>query len=316
MDSPLLSVCLITYNQAPYIRQAIDSILMQNISFSWELIIADDFSVDGTRETAASYASEYPGLIKLILQKKNVGATLNWIELMCTASGKYIAYLEGDDFWTESDKLQKSVDFLEQNPSYSLVCTDYGVMDQSTGRVTENYLRRNYDLTTEKDVLLREYMFSRHAIRSLTAVMRGSDVRAYFGETDSRITHSSAAGDLPLWLFIMSISKVRFLPISTAMYRVNPGTGSRPESIHKRKQFRDGICEILEYYIDKNNLPDRFRRKLKLQRTIDAMEYYRDTGDRTKMWKSFFSLGLRGFTSRRALAIIVARGSNKQNSEN
>jgi hypothetical protein len=140
--------------------------------------------------------------------------------------------------------------------------------------------------------------------------MRGSEVRAYFGETDTRITNSSAAGDLPLWLFIMSISKVRFLPISTAMYRVNPGTGSRPESIHKRKQFRDGICEILEYYIDKNNLPDRFRRKLKLQRTIDAMEYYRDTGDRTMMWKSFLSLGLRGFTSRRALAIIVARGSN------
>ncbi len=119
-SKPLLTVCLITYNQAQYLKEAIDSILMQQVNFAWELVIADDCSTDGTREILLDYKKRFPKLIKLILQKNNVGAEKNWHKLISYPKSKYLAYLEGDDYWTDSDKLQSQIDFLEKNPSYEL----------------------------------------------------------------------------------------------------------------------------------------------------------------------------------------------------
>ena len=124
MDVPLLSVCLLTYNHNKFIRQAIDGILMQKVNFTWELIIADDFSTDGTREIVIEYKQKYPDFIKLILQEKNVGAIQNFLDLLITPKFKYIAFLEGDDYWIDPLKLQKQVDFLEENPDYSLCFHD------------------------------------------------------------------------------------------------------------------------------------------------------------------------------------------------
>ena len=120
IDIPLISVCLITYNHVKYIREAIQGVLVQKIDFECEIIIADDFSTDGTTAIVLNYKEKYPDLIKLILQKKNVGATQNFIDLISTPQSKYIAYLDGDDYWTDPLKLQKQVDFMEANKNASL----------------------------------------------------------------------------------------------------------------------------------------------------------------------------------------------------
>jgi len=120
METPLLSVCLITYNHEKFIRQAIEGILMQEVNFKWELIIADDFSTDKTREIILEYKKQYPDFIKLIFQEKNVGPAKNWLDLISAPKSKYIAYLEGDDYWTDSLKLQKQVDFLDKNKDYNI----------------------------------------------------------------------------------------------------------------------------------------------------------------------------------------------------
>ena len=126
MEAPLLSVCLITYNHNKYIREAIESILMQKVNFTWELIIADDFSTDGTREIVLEYKEKYPDFIKLILQEKNVGATRNWIDLIIAPKSKYIAYFEGDDYWTNPYKLQKQRDFIYRIIS-NAISTNLGI---------------------------------------------------------------------------------------------------------------------------------------------------------------------------------------------
>lgn len=120
MSKPQLAVCLITYNQVKYIKEAIDSVLAQETNFDWELVIADDYSTDGTREIIEDYKRQFPDRIKLILQKKNVGAERNWLDLINYPKSKYIAYLEGDDYWTDENKLQQQVDFLEKNDKYAL----------------------------------------------------------------------------------------------------------------------------------------------------------------------------------------------------
>lgn len=118
--NPLISCCIITYNHAPFIKQAIESVLHQKHPYTFEIIIADDCSTDGTSDMVRSYAQQYPAIIKAIIQPVNVGPAKNFMDLLVAASGKYIAYLEGDDYWNDELKLEKQTGFLENNPDYSI----------------------------------------------------------------------------------------------------------------------------------------------------------------------------------------------------
>lgn len=117
---PLVSIVCITYNHEPYLRQALEGFLMQKVNFPLEIILAEDCSTDGTRKICEEYVAKYPALIHYIYRDHNVGYNENEYEAMCAAKGKYVAYCEGDDYWTDSHKLQKQVDFLENHPEYTV----------------------------------------------------------------------------------------------------------------------------------------------------------------------------------------------------
>ncbi|WP_087346230.1 glycosyltransferase family 2 protein [Flavonifractor sp. An306] len=113
-----ISVIVLTYNHEKYIRQALDSILMQDTAFRYEILIGDDASTDHTVKIIIEYASKYPDIIVPFLRKKNIGATKNLYDLLTRAKGDYIANLEGDDFWTDDQKLQLQTEWLEEHPEY------------------------------------------------------------------------------------------------------------------------------------------------------------------------------------------------------
>ena len=112
---PIVSICMITYNHGEFLKDAIDGVLMQKTNFPFELIIGDDCSKDNSREICIEYKNKYPDIIKLRLPEKNLGALPNFCENLLSCKGKYIALCEGDDYWTNPDKLQKQVDYLESN---------------------------------------------------------------------------------------------------------------------------------------------------------------------------------------------------------
>ena len=123
-DVPLVSICCITYNHAPYIRQCLDGFLMQKTDFKYEIVIHDDCSTDGTTEIIKEYASKYPDIFVPLYEDENQysrgvrGIYRKFV--FPKVKGKYIALCEGDDYWIDENKLQMQVDFLEKNPEYTM----------------------------------------------------------------------------------------------------------------------------------------------------------------------------------------------------
>ncbi|MDB4925229.1 glycosyltransferase family 2 protein [Mucilaginibacter sp.] len=125
----IVSVCCITYNHKQFIAQSIEGFLMQKTNFPFEIVIGDDCSTDGAADVIKEYKEKYPDKIKLTSGNKNVGAHENMRNIVEACVGKYIALCDGDDFWTDPYKLQKQVDFLEQNPGYVICCHYTRVID-------------------------------------------------------------------------------------------------------------------------------------------------------------------------------------------
>lgn len=132
IDDIKVSVIVLTYNHEKYIKQALDSILMQQVDFKYEILVGDDASTDGTREILKRYEQKYPEIIKLFLNKENLGASRNSYNMLMFAKGKYLATCEGDDYWTDIDKLKIQVEFLEKNKSF-IGCTHKTVVIDEYG---------------------------------------------------------------------------------------------------------------------------------------------------------------------------------------
>ena len=119
-SEPTVSVLCITYNQEEYLRDTLNGFINQKTKFSYEVIISDDCSTDKTKNIIMEYAKNYPNIIKQFFRKKNIGSMKNFIETYNKCKGKYIALCDGDDCWTSPEKLQKQVDFLENNQDFAM----------------------------------------------------------------------------------------------------------------------------------------------------------------------------------------------------
>ncbi|MBQ0033269.1 MAG: glycosyltransferase, partial [bacterium] len=117
----LVTTMVTTYNHAPYLRMALDNAVCQFGMFKSEILISDDGSTDGTRDIVSEYAERFPDLVRDISSNCNLGISANMKKCFEKASGKYIAVLEGDDYWVNPYKLKKQVAFLEANPDCSMV---------------------------------------------------------------------------------------------------------------------------------------------------------------------------------------------------
>lgn len=140
LRKPRVSVCMITYNHEPFIAQAIEGVVMQQTPWPFELVIGEDCSTDGTRAIAEAYANQYPGVIRLLPSTTNLGAQANGHRTLQACQGEYLAFCEGDDYWTDCSKLAKQVAFLDDHPDYALCYHNYRV------------LRRNDDGEMEEHV--------------------------------------------------------------------------------------------------------------------------------------------------------------------
>lgn len=160
----ILSVCIRTYNQERFVAEALDGVLMQKTSFQFEIIVSDDCSTDGTRDILLEYQREYPDKIRLILGEENVGGPRNLRRVIEASTAKYITCLDGDDYYTDQYKLQKQVDFLEENEKYAACFHNVVIVNEKTG-ARSLFLPLDFqEVVDAKDVISKKWFLPIHSV--------------------------------------------------------------------------------------------------------------------------------------------------------
>jgi len=154
-EVPMVSVVTTAFNIEKFLPEAIESVLNQQTNFKVEMLIGEDCSTDNTRQIALDYQSRYPEIIKVLLPKQNQGITPNCIATHNACRGKYIALLDGDDYWISADKLQKQIEFLESNSEYS------GSAHQSIVIYEDSEVRHNFSEEKDNDYLVEDTISNR-----------------------------------------------------------------------------------------------------------------------------------------------------------
>ena len=217
-----VSICCITYNHAPFIKQALDSFLMQKTNFPFEVIVHDDASTDGTADIIREYQKKYPQIIKAILQTENQwskGINIEERFLWPKISGQYVALNEGDDYWTDENKLQRQVDFLDANPDFTICFHPVKVIwednSQPNSIFPSNRFRFNKTILDINDLLKHNF------IQTNSVVYRWQ----FYGNNAEKIIIPE--GILPTDYFLHLLhakrGKIGFLPDVMAVYRKHSG---------------------------------------------------------------------------------------------
>lgn len=215
---PKVSVFMMAYNHAPYIAQALESVLAQETDFSVELVVGEDNSSDGTRAIVAEYAQRYPTRIRALLHETNIGAHRNQIAVFAACTGEYMAMIEGDDYWTDPLKLQKQVNFLDKNPDYALCFHNVLVVSKATEGILYNPPTQ-LATTTALNLAVRNY------IATVSCVLRRSFA------TMPDWFERAPAGDYSLHMMHARYGKIGYLPDVMAVYREHEQSSWQSKSV-------------------------------------------------------------------------------------
>jgi glycosyltransferase involved in cell wall biosynthesis len=216
IPEPMVTVRTSTYQHAAYIRECIEGVLMQQTTFPFEYIIGEDFSTDGTREIVFEYAKKYPDKIRVITAGYNVGMKANGRRCTRASRGKYIALCEGDDYWTDPLKLQRQVDFLEDNPEYTMCCHASFMKYENNPEKSLEVHAADSDKTFSIDYFLEPG--SKNIFRTESIVFRSELAKSLPDWFCNMLV-----GDYPLFLILAHHGKIQYFDQVMSVYRKHDG---------------------------------------------------------------------------------------------
>ena len=227
---------MITFNQEKFIAQAIESALMQHANFKYEIVIGEDCSTDRTRDIVWEYQEKYADRIKLLLQSENVGMHKNFVDTYYACRGKYIAILDGDDYWTDPYKLQKQVDFLENNPDFSICFHNMQIIYENEPRLNRISNKNQNEITTINTLACGNYIYTASCVFRNNFII----LPDWF--------YQCPVGDYPLHLLNAQYGKIKFVNEVMGVYRIHQeGTWGDTSMVHQREKW----LEMLELIRDK-----------------------------------------------------------------
>lgn len=263
-NEPKVSVLMIAYNHEKYIAQAIESVLMQKTDFPYELIVGEDCSTDGTREIVREYSRKYPGIVRALLGERNIGVRENSRQVFSASLGKYIALLEGDDYWTSPRKLQIQADLLDAHPETSL-CGHPCVW--------------HYEDGSQPDTLVPDLPAGFYGVENLLRGDRLSTCSVMFRRAVEDFTPECyrhlAMGDLPLFVELALRGNICLVKETMGVYRIHAGGIWSGKAVLQRE--RECLAVFQAFY---DRLDAKYRPLL-----------------RKRLFECSFNMGLASFTT-------------------
>jgi glycosyltransferase involved in cell wall biosynthesis len=232
-----LSVCIITYNHADYIEQAVLSVISQKTSFNFEILIGEDCSTDQTADILRRLQVRYPGRLSVIYRDKNIGGPRNFEETLNACRGEFVAFLEGDDFWTYDDKLETQVAYLKQHPRASF-CYHRVRSLNLTGLPEHIFPPENPPAETTFQFVFQEY----NPIHITSIVARRSQLDGlHEWRKDLQV------GDWPIALFLTTVGYGGYISAEMSRYRIHS------EGLWTRLPDRIRLIYIYQMYLRISN---------------------------------------------------------------
>jgi glycosyltransferase involved in cell wall biosynthesis len=295
MLQPEVSVVIVTYNHAPFIVQAVESVLAQRTDFPYEIIISEDCSTDRTRDLVRALQERHPDRIRLMLSEtnQNDNAVLSRAALM--ARGDLVATLDGDDYWTSPKKLQRQRDHLRAHPEQS-ACFHNALDVHDDG--SRPPIPHNPD--DQMAVLFGEDLWTGNPVATCSAMFR----RVVFDNLPEWY-RTARAGDWPLYLLSSNYGPIGYLPEMMAVYRIHSGGAWSGQSTEE--QAIDAIALLREM---NTHFEGRYAAQAQAGIAYNQMllfSAYRASGHRGRAWRSLASSARENLQSGHIPAAAVAK---------
>lgn len=263
MYSVKVSILVVTYNHEKFIREALDSIIMQEHDYSYEIVIADDSSTDGTLQIIEEYSDKYTNFT-IIPREENLGITQNYKRGFKACKGEYIAVLEGDDYWTSPYKISKMVEFLEENRGCALAFNRFVVSDTSKRKfnIQPWPVHEKFQLITVSD-LIQDNMIGNFS----TCVYRNSII--------NNIDPSLYEIKVYDWMFNIvnaQFGLIGYIPEVMSVYRLHSGGTWTRKTEEEQIQEMINSMDIYNKYLDFVYDSDFVAHQERLVNRLDALK--------------------------------------------
>jgi glycosyltransferase involved in cell wall biosynthesis len=239
-----VSVLVMTYNHARFIAQALDTALMQQTNFPFEIIVSEDCSTDGTREIVQAYHQRYPEKIRLILSERNIASNAVVVRGIDAAAGQYVALLDGDDYWISLDKLQKQGDFLDSHDECAICFHNARVIDEDGGGKP-----RLWTPAHQREITILEDLWMGNYIATCSTMFR----KGLFQQFPAWYESFFPITDWPLHVLNAEHGKVGYIDEVLGVYRYHRGGCYSPfnesEKLDRTLKFlrRMNVCLNFRY---------------------------------------------------------------------
>lgn len=220
----MVTIVARAYNQEDMVCQTLDSLMAQQTSYPFEVIVGENHSSDNTLAICREYESKYDN-IRVLAHEKNIGPQRNLLSCIQAGTGKYIMICDGDDWWHNPNKIQLQVDFMEAHPECYVLHTDFDEYDDRTGKTRHN-INQSRGLTIKEGKIQQEVFHGEVPVCWPACCIRREAFEKYV-PLAKFIENGVFGEDYPTWVILSAYGEIRYLPVSTVTYRVGNVSATR-----------------------------------------------------------------------------------------
>lgn len=239
----MVDIIVRVYNQEDMIRQNLDSLMAQQTIYPFEVIVGENHSSDNTLAVCREYEAKYNN-IRLLAHEQNIGGQRNLLECIKAGKGKYIMICDGDDWWHNPNKIQLQVDYMEAHPECYVLHTDHDVYNDKTGK-TKHDVKQASGMMESVSHTQRELFSGKASICWTTSCIRRDAFEKYM-PLERFIEKGVVGEDYPTWVILSAYGEVRYMPVSTATYRVGNQSVTRDVNYDRIIARREGDKNTLQ----------------------------------------------------------------------